>query len=165
MDEFEKEKFNELCLKKILNTEPRVNYNEEMWFDYQSLFDKVKCAILEIDNDIEIKHIDFSDAKFKDIRYALFGDSDYEEKLSKILKGDIDAIDTAAYNLYGESKKHKYYYQDYCYLCSTIIAFDRDIFSFQRYREDYGPGPIPDVLKERNLFKVNYSDILELFGR
>ena len=38
----------------------RVEYDPEiMWFDYQSLFDKTRNAVLDIDCNIEIKHTDF----------------------------------------------------------------------------------------------------------
>ena len=71
MDDDEEKKFAELCVKKILNTEPRVEYDMlEMWFDYQALFDKVKCKILEVDNDIEVEHVDFSECD--NIRNILF---------------------------------------------------------------------------------------------
>ena len=40
----------------------RVEYDPEiMWFDYQSLFDKTRNTVLDIDCNIEIKHIDFKD--------------------------------------------------------------------------------------------------------
>ena len=72
MDEDEEKKFAELCVKKILNTEPRVEYDMlEMWFDYQALFDKVKCSILEVDNDIEIEHIVFQNMKLLEIYYLM----------------------------------------------------------------------------------------------
>ena len=38
----------------------RVEYDPEiMWFDYQSLFDKTRNAVLYIDCNFEIKHTDF----------------------------------------------------------------------------------------------------------
>ena len=38
----------------------RVKYDPEiMWFDYQSLFDKTRNAVLDIDCNFEIKHTDF----------------------------------------------------------------------------------------------------------
>lgn len=162
MDYDEEKKFAELCVKKILNTSPRIEYDEdEMWFDYQALFDKVKCSILEVDNDIEVEHIDFSECD--DYRNILFNEN-YEKQLSEILKGDMDAIQTVTYNfLMKEPWKHDEQLElilNYKYLIGIIAPFDQESFAYSEYT-GYCFGEIPIDRKERNLFRINYSNIMK----
>ena len=159
MDEDEEKKFAELCVKKILNTSPRVEYDEdEMWFDYQALFDKVKCSILEVDNDIEIEHIDFSE--YENIRNILFNEN-YEKQLSEILKGDMDAIQIVINNLRSkEPWKKSELNLNYKYLIGIIAPFDQGSFAYSEYT-GYCFGENPIDRNELNLFRINYSNIMK----
>ena len=159
MDDDEEKKFAELCVKKILNTEPRVEYDMlEMWFDYQALFDKVKCEILEVDNDIEVEHIDFSECD--NIRNILFK-KDYEKQLSEILNGDMDAIEIVINNLCSkEPWKNAQLNLNYKYLIGLIAPFEIGSFAYSEYI-GYCFGENPIIRDERNLFRINYANIMK----
>ena len=68
----------------------RVEYDPEiMWFDYQSLFDKTRNTVLDIDCNIEIKHTDF---KYDECAANATGIKKNSELLQSILSGSIDSV-------------------------------------------------------------------------
>ena len=68
----------------------RVEYDPEiMWFDYQSLFDKTRNTVLDIDCNIEIKQIDFNCDNCSENATGIKNNS---ELLQSILSGSIDSV-------------------------------------------------------------------------
>ena len=159
LNEDEKKVFSDCCIKLVLNNNPRVEYNpDEMWFDYQALFDKTKLAILGIDNDIEVKHTDFSENDIA--RTALFRDSEYKSALSKILNGNINAQSDAMYDLllsYASSQCGEMFL-NYKYLIGIVASLSSNKYANEEYRE-YSRY-IPEDLNNRAILGKNYRNIV-----
>ena len=71
----------------------RIEYDSEnMWFDYQALFDKTRNRILGLNDDIKVRHTDFKENQLA--RLNLFReDSEHfdiiNEQLIRLINGDI----------------------------------------------------------------------------
>ena len=85
-----------------------------MWFDYQSLFDKIRNVVLEIDCNIEIKHTDFNCDNCAENATGIKNNS---ELLQSILSGSIDSVCEIVNNIFD------YYTEE----SINDVFFDRDI--------------------------------------
>lgn len=163
LNEDEKKVFSDCCIKLVLNNNPKVEYNpDEMWFDYQALFDKTKLAILGIDNDIEVKHTDFSQNDIA--RTALFGNSEYKDKLSEMLSGNIDAQSDAAYYVFNSYQDERDVWLandmivNYKYLISVVASLSNDYYATTNYVKYTGTSSFKN--NKYNLFAIDYYNVV-----
>ena len=100
----------------------RVEYDPEiMCFDYQSLFDKTRNTVLDIDCNIAIKHTDF---KYDECAANATGIKKNSELLQSILSGSIDSVCEVVNNIfdYYTGENHDIFFdqniciKNYCYL-------------------------------------------------
>ncbi|MBR1944287.1 MAG: hypothetical protein IJ848_02325 [Alphaproteobacteria bacterium] len=158
-------------IKKQMNSGPRVEYDPHtMWFDYQALFEKTRNAVLEIKDDIKVEHTEFSENDVA--RKALFGDSNYEQTLQKILSGDINAqCDVLCSSLYDFFYDHEYDFYDigfydrnillknYMYYLGLIVSLSNNKSFCEEY-EKYA-SYIPNDLNCFRSFNINYKNVMD----
>ena len=149
-----------------LNDKTRVEYDPEiMWFDYQSLFDKTKKAVLDINCNIEINHTNF---KHNICASNATGIKKNCKFLDSILSGNIDSIFEVAHNILnyttGEGYKDVFFEYDlciknYCYLLAIVASFcDFDDENGVREEVIQQIGFYPKEFSYRNINKINYKE-------
>ncbi|MBR1944286.1 MAG: hypothetical protein IJ848_02315 [Alphaproteobacteria bacterium] len=150
-------------MRQQMNSGLKVKYSPfTMWFDYQSLFEKTRNTVLEIKDDIKVEHTEFSENDVA--REALFGNSDYENTLNKILCGDIETQQQVMSNLFSAYCRNKnkfsgsFMLNNYYYLLGVIAALSKNEFVRNKYIEH--AISIPNDFYECNILKINYYNIM-----
>lgn len=117
-----------------------------------------------IDNDIEVKHTDFSQNDIA--RTALFGNSEYKDELYKVLNGNIDVqiqianrVFVSSYKCHNVSSSNEMF-TNYKFLLCLVAPFDNNGGYRKAEYEEYALGKIPQDLNCSNLFKVNYHNLV-----
>ena len=78
----------------------RIEYNpENMWFDYQALFDKTRNRILGLNDDIKVRHTDFKANQLaRLVVFSNYDDNLIKDYLSEIINGDTTGYLTIVSN-------------------------------------------------------------------
>ena len=145
-----------------------------MWFDYQSLFNKMKDDYLDKENDNEIDHIDFIENDIA--RDAVFG-TDWETGinysktyLNEILIGNAYSLFFAKKYCYEQLNKINSNNNsdeimqcklNYIYFLALLVPFINNGYLMEEYSK-LSNGNIPTSLKKdtRNINEMNLYEIV-----
>lgn len=83
---------------------------ENMWFDYQALFDKTRNCILGLNDDIEVKHTDFKENQLA--RLVIFEQKYFDHMIEYVLSEIINDDTTCYYTLISNFHRYRDLYCD-----------------------------------------------------
>ena len=153
----------------------KVEYNpDEMWFDYQALFNKTKSVVLEQDCDIEVKHTNFESDKFA--RDATSIKNNNSELLNDIISGNAEKqcelLEIMDYYYQNDPVidvyfSYEIFSKNYLFLLGIAASFCNldDYYETVREKIIEYIGYWPDILKPRNVRKTNYYEVMELLSK
>lgn len=162
---------NSLNMKTIEYTNSKeVEYDSDtMWFDYQSLFDKIKHKY----NNTEVKCTNFEENILA--KHTLFDDDNYHDLLLRVLNGDIKSISKLIYNcasyaykLFGagyeilyNKNQCKYVALNYKYLVAIVASLGKDDNNITKQYLAYTNGYKPNFILFKNILPDSLYDVMQ----